>query len=134
MYNRNDLAKIRFENAVQCLNSAKLLLLNNDYKSAANRSYYTIFHGIRSVLALDGVDFKKHSAVLSEFRKNYIKTELFPTEFSGIISEIFEIRTDCDYNDFYIISKEEVINQINNAEIFLNEIKKYLQGKEIIFN
>ena len=37
------------------------------YRSANNRAYYSIFHAIRSVLALDGFDSKKHSGVISEF-------------------------------------------------------------------
>ena len=30
---------------------------------------------MRAVLALDGVDFKKHSVVISNFRESYIKTD-----------------------------------------------------------
>lgn len=45
-----------------------------DYKGAANRSYYAIFHTMRSVLALDQIDFSKHSGVSAYFRKEYIKT------------------------------------------------------------
>lgn len=47
------------------------------YDTAANRSYYAIFHAARVVLALDGQDYKKHSGVISNFQKNYIKTGIF---------------------------------------------------------
>ena len=70
-----ELSKYRFEMSQSCLKSAKTLLEIGDYKGAANRSYYSIFHAIRSILALDKVEFKRHSGNISYFRQNY--TELF---------------------------------------------------------
>jgi uncharacterized protein (UPF0332 family) len=125
-HDRSSLARLRFENAGRCLKSAHVLLGENDYKSAANRSYYAIFYAIRAVLALDGKDYKKHSAVIAHFRKEYIKTGHFQTEFSAVISELFEVRTDSDYDDFFVISKEEVIDQIRNAERFLEAVGVFL--------
>ena len=69
-----NLSKWRLEKAERCLRSAQTLLDDEDYSSAANRSYYSVFHCMRSVLALQGVDFKKHSAVIAHFREKYIKT------------------------------------------------------------
>ena len=54
------------------------LLRDDDCKGAANRSYYAIFHAMRAVLALDGIDMKRHSGVMSEFRRLYIKTGILP--------------------------------------------------------
>ena len=42
---RLDLSKVRLAQAQQCIASAKILAENNDYRGAANRSYYAIFHG-----------------------------------------------------------------------------------------
>ena len=42
-----------------------------------NRSYYAIFHAIRSVNALDGFDSSKHSGVISHFNQEYVKTGMF---------------------------------------------------------
>lgn len=39
-----DLSRYRLSQAFQCIQSLKLLIENNDYKGAANRSYYAIFH------------------------------------------------------------------------------------------
>ena len=78
---------------------------------------------MRAVLALDEIDMKHLSGIISEFRRLYIKTKIFDTKLSTIISALFDIRTDSDYDDFYVISKEEVKEQLDNAEYFLNEIK-----------
>jgi len=122
----NDLSEHRFEQALSCLKQAKLLIAADEYKGTANRSYYAVFHAIRSVLALEGRDFGKHTAVMGHFRKEYIKTKVFDEKLSDILALLFKVRNDCDYDDFYIVVKEDVANQLKSAEYFLGEIRKYL--------
>ena len=122
---RLDLSKVRLAQAQQCIASAKILAENNDYSGAANRSYYAIFHAMRSVLALDGKDFAKHAGVISCFRKDYIKTGALPRDLSPIITSAFDVRSDSDYDDYYIIDKEEVDIQIKNAQYFCNIVEVY---------
>ena len=124
-----DMSNYRYEQAEQCLKSATMLMDADDYKGAANRSYYAIFHAMRSVLALQNVDFGKHSAVISHFRKEYIKADVFAVELSDIIENLFTVRNKCDYDDFYIISKDDVSNQLKSAEYFLDEIRKRLDSQ-----
>lgn len=124
------LSNARFLHAQECLESAGLLLENGNYKSAANRSYYAIFHAMRSVLAFDGIDMKHHSGIMSEFRRLYIKTGIFDTRLSAIISVLFNVRQDSDYDDFFVISKAEVQDQIDSAAFFLEAIKQYLNTKQ----
>ncbi len=123
------LSNIRFERALECLTAAKSLLGSENYKSAANRSYYAIFHAMRAVLAFDGIDMKHHSGIISEFRRLYIKTGIFEEKLSEIISLLFDVRTESDYDDFFVISKAEVVEQIENAENFLRVIGGYLSSK-----
>lgn len=123
---RADLAIYRLETARQCITSAKTLVGISDYKGAANRSYYAIFHCMRSVLALISMDFSKHSAVGAFFRKEYIKTGIFDVRMSDIISEAFDIRSDSDYNDYFVISKREVLEQIDNAQYFYEKVEEYV--------
>jgi uncharacterized protein (UPF0332 family) len=124
-----DLSKYRLEQAEQCIRSARLLVEANDYKGAANRSYYCIFHCMRAVLATDHIDFSKHSGVSAYFRKMYIKTGIFDDEYSDIIREAFDYRSDSDYDDFYVITKEEVLEQLVNAQKFYDAINKFLERK-----
>ena len=123
------LSAVRMEHAQECLVSAEQLLRSGDYKGAANRFYYAVFHAMRAVLAFDGIDMKRHSGIISEFRRLYIKTGIPPDELSVIISEAFDVRTDCDYDDFYVISKEEVTAQAEKAERFLSVIQEYLKSR-----
>ena len=123
------LSKVRLEYAKECFGASKDLLRLERYKDAASRSYYAIFHAMRAVLALDGIDRKKHSSVMAEFRRLYIKNKIFPEKMSEMITSLFEIRLNSDYMDFYILSKKDVVKQLNNAEYFINRVEKYLKGK-----
>lgn len=124
-----EISRVRLDHAEECLRDAKLLLAGESYRSAANRAYYAVFHAMRSVLALDGVDMKHHSGIIAEFRKRYIKTEIFPAALSEIISELSSVREGSDYNDFFIVSKSETVRQVQAAEEFLSEIQPYLRSQ-----
>ena len=123
------LSNIRLEHADECISAAKSLLESENYKSAANRAYYTVFHAMRAVLAFDKIDMKHHSGIIAEFRRLYIKTGIFDAELSKIISVLSDSRNDSDYDDFFIVSKEEVAEQIKDAELFLEKIKEYVSTK-----
>ena len=129
MDNKRDLMKYRIEQAKECLELAKTTV-NISEKNSVNRSYYCIFHSMRAVLALDGFDSKKHSGIISYFRQNYIKTGKFDVNFSAIISSAFDVRGDSDYEDFYVVSKKQALQQIENAEMFLNAVEKYIEDLE----
>lgn len=121
-----DLSKHRFEQAKRSLASAKLLIENADFEGAANRTYYAVFHALRSVLALDEKDFSKHAGVISYFRREYIKSGIFPVEASIIIGDAFDIRSDSDYDDYYEVTEEEIRHLVASTEKLLGWIEKYL--------
>lgn len=126
-----ELSKWRIEKAKSSLQESQNNIDDESYEASANRSYYAVFHAIRALLALEGVDFKKHSSVISYFRENYIKTLIFDKEYSNIVGKAFEVRGNADYQDFFVISKEEVQEQLNNATKFVNTIEIYLQEKYV---
>lgn len=121
-----NLSKTRLEIAKERIAFAQQIMELGDYKTVANRSYYAVFAAMRAVLALDGFDSKKHAGIIAEFRRCYLKTAILPKELSYIIESLVEIRQGSDYDDFYLISKEEVEEQYNNAVKFVEEVEKYL--------
>jgi len=126
---RISLAEYRINKAEECLHSAETLIKIEDYLAALNRSYYAIFHAVRAVFALDGVDRKKHSGVISCFQQNYVKTGAFDKKYSTIVQDAFEIRQESDYEDFYVVSKEDVFIQLKNAKEFVTVVRKYINDR-----
>jgi len=124
-----NLASFRLYQAKECLQSAEREFAADSFKAAANRSYYCIFHSMRAVLALERFDSRKHSGIMSAFRKDYIRNGIFPAEFSKIVGDAFEIRNDSDYEDFFIVPKASVAAQLENAKTFLAAVEKYIAPK-----
>ena len=126
------LSKYRFENCVEALEDARLMYENGRYKNALNRAYYSVFHAIRAVNALDRFDSSKHSGVIAFFNQNYVKNDVFPKELSKIIRLASENREKADYQDFFIASKSEAEKQIERADVFRGYIQDYLEKKGVL--
>lgn len=127
-----ELSKYRYETCLENLEDAKLMFENGRYKNALNRAYYSIFHAIRAVNALDKFDSSKHSGVIAFFNQNYVKQGLFPKELSKIVAMASNSREKADYLDFYIASSEEAKKQIDRAEKFVDAIREYLIEQRIL--
>ena len=126
---QKDYAKYRMVRAREDLDAAHLLFNAGNYRIANNRAYYAIFHAMRAVLVFDNFDSSKHSGVIAEFRRRYIKEGIFPTEISKMIGSAFTIRNASDYDDMFIASKNDTEEQIDNAEYVYKMIKEYINHK-----
>lgn len=102
-----ELSRYRFETAESDLKAAKLLHEAKEFRGAVNRSYYAIFHALRSVLALDNFDSGKHSGIISYFNLHYVKAGIFDRHISKLISSAYRSREKADYQDFYIVTENE---------------------------
>ena len=96
------------------------------YRDSIGRSYYAIFSAIRAVLAVRRVDFSKHAGVIAYFQKEFIKTDIFDKKYSKYLQQAFQIRNSCDYDDFFIVSKQDAEEQYIRAAEMLAVIEVYI--------
>lgn len=122
----DDLINYRLSAAHEKLTSAKLLLEAGLYKDSVGRSYYAIFSAIRATLAIKQVDFSKHAGVIAYFQKEFIKTGIFDKKYSKYLQQAFQIRNSCDYDDFFIVSKQDAEEQYERAVEILVVIEAYI--------
>lgn len=123
------LSKYRLERAKEDLKSAKCNHESGLFKASINRSYYAIFHSLRAVNILDGYDSSKHSGVIAHFNQYFVHTGEFDKGTYKIIDSAYRIREKCDYQDFFIASKEDSAQQIERAEKFISIVESYLDRK-----
>lgn len=124
-----DLSRYRLAKAADMLETARRDISAEDYASANNRAHYCIFHAMRAVIALDGEDYKKHSAVIARFAINYLKTDILPRDYSKLIANASLIRNRSDYEDFYICSVEDTQMLVAGAADFLHSVHAYLHQR-----
>lgn len=124
---QKELSIYRVEQAEESLKASENCFENGFYKDSINRSYYSAFYAIKAVLALGTIDFKRHKDVIAYFNKEYVATEIFTKELGRRLGTLKQLREKSDYDDFYIASKENAMEQIETAEIVLQSIKEYIE-------
>lgn len=126
------LSLYRFENALSTLEIAEMCMEKKHYRDAINRCYYAVFYAIKSVLALEEVDFKRHKDVVAYFNKEYVATEIFPKDIGRKLGNLKTTREENDYDDFVFASVDEAETQMENTKYIVNCVKEYLKDKKII--
>ena len=119
----------RLEQAKSDIKASEVLYKEKLLNAANNRAYYAIFHAIRSVLALEPIDFKRHKDVIAYFNKNYVNTEIFPKSIGRKISQATQIREDSDYDDKFEPDEDKTIAQMNTAKEIVDLVEKYINDK-----
>ena len=125
-----ELSNHRIEQAKEDLIASKALYDLKLYKSSNNRAYYSIFHSVKAILALEPIDFKRHKDVIAYFNKNYVHTEIFPRSMGRKISDASRIREDSDYDDEFVVQEEDTIAQIQTAEELINLAQEYIENQK----
>ena len=101
---------------------------NGDYFGiAVNRAYYAFFYAASGLLLMHGIERSKHSGVLSEFRRLFIKTDIFPIRISDIYGQAFSLRSITDYNMLGLADEVDAHLIVKSAEEFVKECAFYLQ-------
>ncbi|MCL2881697.1 MAG: HEPN domain-containing protein [Coriobacteriia bacterium] len=121
-----ELARYRIEKARSALEDARTLFAQTSYRGSNNRAYYAVFDGLRALLALEGVDYRKHSGVISHFQMHYVKTGVFSSELSRIVTSASLVRNASDYEDFFVASRQEAQAQIEGAAQLLDAIGAFI--------
>lgn len=121
-----ELAKYRIARAKEMLSASEGNLEIGQYKTSLNRSYYAVFHAMRSANVLKSFDSSKHSGVIAFFTKEYLKTEILDRNLAVIIKDSSFCREKSDYDDFYVAGREEAEEQLENAKYFVQKIEEYV--------
>ncbi|MCU0351332.1 MAG: HEPN domain-containing protein [Flavobacterium sp.] len=108
---------------------AEYLITGNRYKSAINRAYYSIFTCVQALLFCQNSFVKTHSGLQSKFFELYIKTKVFDLELGKKLKQSYEKRQAVDYELDTEVNENDAESMLNDASLFLEATKKYLQQK-----
>jgi len=121
------LVRYRIEQAEEALHTARILLREGSLRGSVNRSYYAMFYAVLALLASRKEETSKHSGVIALFDRLYVRTEVFPTDFSKWLRRAFDLRTRCDYGTTLTVTTEETASQIEHASSFLSAVREECQ-------
>ncbi|KZX14965.1 HEPN domain-containing protein [Methanobrevibacter filiformis] len=115
-----------FKKALDTLKSAKFNFNGGYFNASINRSYYAVFYAAKALLFKKGLNPKTHSGTIRQFGLEYVVNGEFDEHIAKILSSLQEERTSVDYDYDFNSSKDEAKLDLNNAELFIKECKKFL--------
>lgn len=108
------------------LESAEILMRSKQYADSVSRSYYAVLDAARTILVLKKVFPKSHAGTIAQFNKHYIKTGLFPQDFSRLLARVEKSRTEADYNFEIEFTRTEAEEILKSAKLFVHEVNNYI--------
>lgn len=100
-------------------------------EDSISRSYYAVLHGARAAILSKNVSAKSHEAVKRLFGLHLVKTGDIADRFGAILRQEQDDRYLADYDVTFFPEKDRVEQRINDATLFLAEIKSYLTAQGI---
>ena len=122
------LAKLRLDRAKELVTESQELLEKGAYKSANNRAFYAIEKSIKALLATELVEVITHNGALKQFNLIFIYkgNGTFTQEDYQKVARAEQIRNASDYDDFYLASKEETRQLVENAGYLVEKVEKHI--------
>jgi uncharacterized protein (UPF0332 family) len=117
------------EKAFQSLDAADLLLKEGFVDFAASRAYYAMFYSLEGLLLDQNLSFSKHSAIISAFGRDFVKSGIFDSKFHKYVLEAFDLRNAGDYGAMHAVPQEKAIQLMSNARELVIFIQKYILKK-----
>lgn len=121
--------QLMIQKAFRSVKAAYRNIEEGDYDFASSRAYYAAFYVMQAVLLTKNLSFSKHAGVISAFNQHFVKTGIFPKDFSKNISRLFRERETGDYDFVLSINEEDAREDARIAEKMVNMIVEYL-GQE----
>ncbi|AEA46565.1 HEPN domain-containing protein [Archaeoglobus veneficus] len=115
------------EKAELKLNSAKILFENRIYDDAISRAYYCMYYAAKALLCMKDKHPRTHRGLLSQFGLEFVKKGIIDEYYARAITVAQERRERADYDIYYCPSREEAEAIIEDAERFLERIKKAVE-------
>ncbi|MDR0911172.1 MAG: HEPN domain-containing protein [Methanobrevibacter sp.] len=117
---------IKFNLALESLDDAKFGLENERFKIGVNRAYYAVFYAVKALLFKKGFSPKTHTGTISKFGEEFVLNDTFNRKIAKIFTDLEELREKSDYDDVFNYNEELVLNTIKEAEMFIEEARKFL--------
>ncbi|MCD8230446.1 MAG: HEPN domain-containing protein [Clostridiales bacterium] len=125
------LANVRLDRVKELLKDADNLYNAKSYKSANNRAFYAMEKAVRALPVLEDVEPQTHNGVLKQFNYLFIfkGTGFFTQDDYQKLAKSEQIRNASDYDDFYLASREETLQEFENAVYMVKKAEQYILSR-----
>jgi uncharacterized protein (UPF0332 family) len=106
---------------------AKLTLEQDRLSNTQNRLYYAIFYAVSGLGQKLGFVTSKHAQLLGWFNREFLKTGKIDIKYGKLYKKCYNDRQKNDYTFTFKPKKEVLLDDISEAEEFINVIKELAQ-------
>ncbi len=114
------------------LRAAKILFENGEYSDAISRAYYSMHYSARALLSLKNIYPRTHKGIIAQLGLEFVKDGTIEDFYIKFMSTSKESRERADYGIGYKFTAKEAENIIENANRFLERIKKAIENLEVM--
>ena len=113
--------------AERSLRAATSMIDSQDFDFSLSRAYYAMFYSAEALLLTKDLRFSKHSGVIACFGKEFIKEGVFSVQLYDYLIKGFRERQKGDYDVVSMPSREDALEMVERARIFIVEVNNYLR-------
>lgn len=124
---RKTMVTLQMEKASRFLEQAEMVCGLQQWDLAANRYYYACFHAVQALFIHDGLASKRHSGMLSQFGKFFIKTGIIEDRLGGFLTRMEQLREKGDYNCIFSVNEDELCTIVEPAHELVKVIASLIQ-------
>ena len=125
---RRALSLRRLKRARDHLKSARDLLAADDFADSVSRSYYAVFQAARALLAVEGLESRRHSGVVSLFNRHFVKPGRVEKQIGTVLKDAWRQRELADYSDVAEFTRDEAERLLRDAEVFVATIETLVEA------
>ena len=126
---RKTMVTLQMEKANRFLEQAEMVRGLQQWDLAANRYYYACFHAVQALFIHDGLASKRHSGMLSQFGKYFIKTGIIEDRLGGFLTRMEQLWEKGDYNCIFSVNEEELCTIVEPAHELVKLIASLIHVK-----
>ena len=105
----------------------KGIIENKYWYAAANRMYYACYYMVSALLLTIGQSSHTHGGTIGLFGLHFVKTGIVSSELGKFYSELFELRQTGDYDDWKVVTENNIVPMVPAAENFLDFLEKLIR-------
>ncbi len=120
--------RLKIAKSKSLLSEVDVLMLHKFYITAINRMYYSCYHATKTLLLTKNLIPKTHSGVVTILHKEFVQNGFFDFSHASFFSRLMQERIEDDYNDFLILSDEEVSDFIEPSKSYVNYVEQLIEN------
>ena len=120
---RKALVDVRLQKAKKTMSEVYGIIQLGYWRTAANRLYYACYFAVSALLIQNGITTHTHTGVINQLGLHFVKKGIISKEQGRFFKELFSLRQDGDYDDWFEIDEQDVQPLIEPAEKFIAEIE-----------